>query len=419
MIMERLVKVFSSRAFYIFFSLLVAFAIWVYVQINVNEEVETPINAAVVFRNDEVLGDRNLFISEMSSDTVALNFSSPRNVATALLREGVTVVLDLAQVNTTGHVHLSYDIVIPPTVDQRLVELRSRSTYTITLLIDRLSSKSIPVRAVYTGGTASEEFFADPPQLSPDTIEVIGPATVLATIYYAWVPIVRENLVTTYIADLPLVIMDYESEALTSELLDLLTLSQSTIQVTVPVRMQRDIVLIVHPSYGAGATETNTIININPQTITVAGDPEMLVDLNTITLRTIDLTSFGTSYAWTFPIPLDNELINMTGVTEATVTAEVIGLSLRHLSVTSLHVANTPTGYTAEILTQSADITIRGRAEDLEEIGPMDIRVVADISTLTPGTTRVPARVYIDGVGGNVGAIGTTSIFVSLSSTED
>ena len=416
MIREILSSFFTGRVFYIMFSILVAIALWMYVEISVNQEVETAINATIEFRNEDILRDRNLFRADVRPDNVRLTFFSTRNIAQTLIREGVSVVVDLAAIETTGTVALNYTIVFPVGINQNALTLRGTSTDTITLFIDRLSSIIIPVRGVYEGGTASEEFIADPPQFSPDTIEVSGPATVLSEIYSAWVPIVRENLSTTLIDEMPFVLLNaggYEVELY--QYGDSVSFSHETIRVTIPVRMQKEVVLLVNLVEGAGATEANTSVRIVPETITVAGDPEALQYFNTITLRTIDLTSFSQFYSFTVPIPIDNELINITGETEASVTVEILGLELHHFSVTSLHVTNVPPGYVAEIRTHSIDIGIRGRAGDLARIEAINIRVVADLSGLTAGTTRVPTRIYIDGGIENIGAIGSYLMTVNIS----
>jgi len=419
MLKEIIAKFFSSRGFYIIFSVLVAFLLWLYVEIGINQEVETTVIAPIEFINEDVLRDRNLFASSYSPQTVRFVFTTPRNIARTLNTEGVSIAVDLAAVNASGNFRLPYIMRFPDGLD---INPTSRSTESITLIVDRLVTKTIPVRAVYTGGTASEYFISDPVQMSPEVVEIRGPETVLAQVYSAWVPIIRENLSTTFTDDLPFILLDAEGEEIEQYLYDQIEVNTDTIRITVPIRMQREVVLRVNLFEGAGATAANALVSIDPETITVAGDPEALAYYNTILLRTIDLSAFETSETFTFPIPLDNDFTNISGETEATVTVELVGLEIRHLSVgaASFHVTNVPPGLVAEIRTQNVDVRIRGRAAHIEDIEPHNIRVVATLADdVGLGTIRVPARVYIDGFGGNIGAVGSYILTVNISDVDE
>jgi hypothetical protein len=131
----------------------------------------------------------------------------------------------------------------------------------------------------------------------------------------------------------------------------------------------------------------------------LAGDSALLGGMNKINLATIDLTDFAASFTETYTIPIDNELRNTTGVNEAKVTVEVLGLSTKTFKVTNISQVNLKEGYTAEIITQSLDVTLRGLPEVLEQIKDENIRAVADLADLSESTgTYMPkVRIYVDG----------------------
>ena len=67
------------------------------------------------------------------------------------------------------------------------------------------------------------------------------------------------------------------------------------------------------------------------------------------------------------------------------------------------------------MVTQSLQVTVRGREEDLETIDASQLRVVADLSQATTlGGSRVPARVYLDS-SSKVGVIGEYTVAVDIS----
>jgi len=414
---ETLNRIFSSRAFYIVFSLLVSIALWVYVEINDNQvRTWTVQNVPVVKLNEQVLSDRNLLITSMSPDNVSLTFECPRSTAAKLTKDTLSASIDLAGIYDRGSPALRYDIVYPQGFDVNSVRLVSRSIDRISLSIDRVTPKSIRVDVPYKGG-AAEGYMTDPVVFSPQEITIQGPAEVVSRVSSARVNIVRENLATTYKDDLPFVLLDENGNELDQSLLSQLSYSDTLISVTVPVKMTKEVALTAELSYAAGATSQNTTVSYDPPSIVVAGDPEVLKDLNNIVLGTIDMTKFEYSDTQAFKIALPNNVTNISGETESRVTTEVLGLGMTYLSVgaSNIHYINAPSGYTPEIRTQSVDVRIRGKQEDLENVSAANIRIVVDLTDLGSGTQRVPARIYVDGIDADVGAIGNYLITVTLT----
>ena len=418
MIRKRLSMIFSSKVFFIVFSVLVSFVLWMYVEINLNQLQQYPARDVKVVRlNEEVLSDRGLLISAMNPETVNFSFECTRSVAQKLNNTPITVEIDLATLDSAtsrGYTTIGYDIVYPAGVDSSQVSIVSRSVSRIMLYIDKIESRQIQVNVPYRGGTA-EGYIQDPIEFSPQTITVSGPAEVVSRVDKARVNIIRENLSSTYTEDLPFTLYDEEGEELDEALRNQLTLSDDTIHVTVPIRVTKEVALTVELNPGSGATRENTVVTIVPPTVLIAGNPDDVRDLNNINLGTIDLTRFDYTNTFNFPIVIPNNVTNISGETEASIFVEVLGLEIRHFSISSLYTTNEPIGYTADIRTQSVDVRIRGRAEDMENLTEANIRVVASLTDVGPGTQRVPARVIIDGIDGDVGAVGNYNITVSIA----
>ena len=73
-----------------------------------------------------------------------------------------------------------------------------------------------------------------------------------------------------------------------------------------------------------------------------------------------------------------------------------------------------PGGYQVNIVTQSVQVRVRGREEDLEQVDASQLRVVADLSKVTTlGGSRVPAQVYLNGIS-TVGVIGEYTVAVDI-----
>ena len=414
MISKRLNLIFSSKVFYIAFSILVAFVLWVYVEINENKVQTVPVNSIQIIRqNEEILSDRGLFISEINPETVNLTFEGPRSVTSRLNNSNVTVVIELAGITSRGSTTLRYDIIYPSNIDAESVNIIYRSVGNISLYIDRIESRTISVDVPYRGG-AAEGYILDPVEYSPQSIIVSGPIEIVSRVSTARVSIIRENLSSTYTDDLSFVLLDEDGDEFEESLRNQLMTSEETIHITIPIKMEKEVALTVEFSYGSGTTSQNTTVSIDPPTVLIAGNPDDVRDLNSINLGTIDMTRFDFRNTYNFPIVIPNNVTPISGEKEASVFVEVLDLDIRHFSITSIFTVNEPGGFTSEIESQSVDVRIRGRADDMVDLTEANIRVVADLTDVGSGTQRVLAKVYVDGIDGDVGAVGTTYVTVSI-----
>ena len=417
MIREKMRSAFSSRLFYIIFSVIVSIALWMYVEITENQMQTLEItNVQVVFEKMDLLNDRGFFIASMTPETVTLTFECPRSVAAKLIAATLSVAIDLTNINSRGNKTLEYDIVYPDDITPEMAGLTSSSVSRISVYVDRMETRQIFVDVPYRGG-AAEGYIQDPPEFSPQLITVSGPTDVVSRVSVARVSINRESLTSTYMDDLTFTLLDENGDVFDEPLRNQLTSSDETIHVTIPIRMMKEVVLTAEFNYGSGATSQNTRYTIDPPTVMIAGNVEDVRDFNSINLGTIDLTSFDYSRTFpAFPIVIPNYFTRISGETEAVVVVDILGLDMKHLSVSNIQTLNEPDGYETEVRTQSLDVRIRGRTEDIENLTESNIRVVASLpDDISPGTQRVAARVYVDGIPGDVGAVGNYNVTVSIS----
>lgn len=424
MVRDRIKKVFASRIFYIIFSILASISIWLYVSYIENPDITNTIrNIKIEVLNQDYVTDKGLVVTAINTDMVTLRFTGKRNIVTKLTKDNITASVDLKAITKKGPITLAYDITYPIDVNPATFTT-SKSVDFITITVDSLATKEIPVRSSYDGGVAAG-YQAEPIELTPAVIAVSGPQEVLSKIAYAWVPVHRENISKTVEESLPFTLMDDSGHEVVS---DKLTLSQDMVNVIIRVVKINDVPLNVNLIYGAGANETNTVWNISPDFIKVSGDAETLNTLNHIPLGTIDTTKFLSTTTVIVPIVLQNDITNVTGVKEATVTVTITGLESMHVTTNNISVTNETPGYSATVITKTLDILLRGTAADINKITPdpnddgktdvpVSYRVVADLSELgeTTGTYSVLAKVYVDGDVPTVGAIGEYKVTVVIT----
>jgi len=420
MFKEKFGKILRRIA-YVIFAFAAAVSLWLYVEITENEmqQVNVP-NIGFVWLNENLLNDRGLLISSFEPESLSITFEASRSIASRLIAPGaLTAQVDLTGITSAGTTSLVYTINFPSDVNPNAVDMVGWSARRVTLVIDRMSERQIPVHVEqYTGG-ASDGFVAEAAVWDPQYITARGPDGIVSKIYEVRVSIPRANLAATYSDELEFIPYDENGEPIDPEYLESVVFSQDTIRVTVPVNALMDLTLVVLRAHGVSTSDENTNITIDPPQITVSGDPDVISGLDSVlTLGTIDMLSFPLSDTEEFVIRIPDLTTSVTGERTATVHVEILNRSIDFRSTDNIHVVNTPVGYTAQVRTRSLDIRLRGTADELAQISDMNLRVVADLTEFSLGVSRVRARVYIDGLDVNVDAFGEYFITVELVPSE-
>lgn len=412
--MRTLRKLSNSRILWMIISLLASLTIWIYVTSGETEAFKTTFrNVQIeIIGEDSLRASRGLILTDLNTSSVTVEVVGPRRMLAPLDSDDLVAVVDVSKLTRASYTTLKYDIVYPTTVDERYISEEKKSPEYVNFNISLLTDKTIPVRGGFEGRSA-DGYTAETPVFEPSTITVTGPEAYLKDISYAWVTFGQNVIVdSSYSIETNFTLMNEDGDAVSTEYL---TLSQDTIRATLPILQVKNVPLEVDLIEGAGASKANTKVSIEPNTVTLAGDSSILSGMNKIVLDTIDLTDFSSTLTETYPIAINNDLRNVTGVTEAKVTLEVVGLETRSFRVSNLSYINSADGTNVEIQTESLDVQIRGTEEQLDQIKAESIRAVADLTDFkdSTGAYMPTVKIYVDGVT-DVGAIGTYTISVEI-----
>ena len=412
--MKKLRVILDSRIFWLIVSLLASVAIWIYVTSEETEDFKTTFrNVQIeVVGEDTLRSSRNLIVTDLNTSSVTVEITGPRRIVAPLDSEDLIAQVDVSKLTRAAYTTLKYDIIYPNSVDERYITEEKKTPEYVNFTVSQLTSKQVQSRGGFEGRSA-EGYTAEMPVFEPSTITVSGPEAYLKDVDYAYVSF-GQNVVadTTYSVDAAYTLMDKNGNPVSTEYL---SCDPDVVRATLPILQVKSVGLGVDLIEGAGATKDNTKVTIEPSSITLAGDSSILGGVNRITLGTIDLTDFASTFTETYPITIDNELRNVTGVTEAKVTIEVVGLTTKSFRVSNLSYIGAADGTNVELLTETLDVVIRGTEEQLEMIRAENIRAVADLTDFkdSTGSYMPNAKIYVDGVT-DVGAIGVYAISVEI-----
>lgn len=411
-------KIFDSKIFWAIISLFVSLIIWVYINGTQEEIINLEFkNVELVFVGEDALQDsRGLYIADVTSRTVDIEISGTRMNIGGLSAKDIKAQIDVSRITSAGTNTNVYLPVFPESVDASAVTIVSRTPSQIQFTVTRMSNKTVEVKSAFTGSTA-EGYVAGKIEFEPGTITISGPQSELDKIDHVYVELGGEDITRTRERDLPYVLRDANGNVLDD--LTGLEFEFDTIHITLPITMTKTVELSVEFIYGAGVNKDNYTqlleYSIDPETITIEGDPEIIETYNTIRVTTIDLTDFQITHEDTFTIPLANGIKNITGINEASVKIELSGLDVKQLDVTDLSWINLPEGYTAEIVNKSINVKIRADKDVIKQIKSENLRAVADMAEITStGDIAVPVKIYVDGFT-DAGAIGEYTIIINVS----
>ena len=406
-------KLYNSRAFWMIVSLLTSLAIWVYVtSMQQTEFSQTFYGVEVELVGEESLRtSRNMVITDLDTSTVTVKVIGPRRVVAGLDASDLKACVDVSKLSRSAYTTQQYYISYPEGTDTSNINDSNKSPSTVSFMVSPLNSKTVQVRGSFDGSLA-EGYTAQTPVFEPSTITVSGADANLKDISYAWVSFGKENVDSTYKVETGFTLMNDKGEECSTVGL---TCSEDVVTATLPLLLVKEVPITVDIIEGAGATKANTKIKVEPDSVTLAGDSAVLTGMNKIVLDTIDLTDFERTFSESYTIPIDNDIMNYTGTTEAKVTIEIVGLETRVFKVKNISYINCTDGYTADILSESIDVAIRGTTEQLDKLKGDNIRAVADLTDYNESTGQfMPnVKIVVDGFT-DVGAIGTYTISIEI-----
>lgn len=399
-------KIMNNTVTWIVLSLLIAVIMWTYVASQDTAEFKRtfPGVRVEVVGEDILRNSRNMVITNISTPTVSVEVVGPRRIVSALNEEDLVARVDVSRLTLAAVTTQSYKIIFPDGTDTSSLSTLNRTPETIVFTVSELIDKQIPVRGSFEGKSA-EGYVAEAPVFTPSTITVSGPEIYLKDIKYAWLTFgAGEEVDRTITRTVPFTLRDNNDEDYYN---DTISTDVTEIEAKLPIIRQKVVPLVVNLNYSAGATEENTKVTIEPASITLSGDSNVLDALNQIVLASIDTRDFTNSFSETYLIRIDDALINQSGVTEARVTVEISDLVTEKYIVRNISYINLTEGYEVEVITGSITVTLRGPEDQMAELKAENIRAVIDLQDYinSTGTFNLTPKIYVDGFT-NIGDIG-------------
>ncbi len=401
-------------------SLAIAFGLWVYVITTVSPgSEETFYNIPVAREGEALLQERGMMITDVSSSNVNLTLSGTRQDLAKVNSGNITLKVDLSKIYEPGVHVLRYNPVYPGDVPADAFVIQNRSPESITFVVEQRLTKEVPVEVQWIG-SAPEGFLTDRENrvLDYPAVTVVGPASVADLIEKAVIEVdlteQRESISQSYRYTL----CDGEGNPVDAEKI---TTNVQEVRLDVKIQRFKDLKLTYTLIPGGGAGVTNANIRLTVDTIRVSGSEAALEDLgDELIVGTVNLAEIPRNTDLVCPINLPEGITNLTGVTETTIKVQLVGLMTKSYTLKEFITVNIPEGMEAEIITEELKIEVRGPAALMQMLKAEHIIATVDFAGAEAGSNNFKIIItFTDPNFANLGAVGTYSVFATLSIPED
>ena len=359
-------------------SLVLAFFLWVIVRDVANPDRSTTIRdvAVTITGEEELQSNYNLSVIEYTS-AVDVPVRGPNNeITNSSLRRRITATVDVSGI-TDG----AGEYTLPVRISTGSSDIEA-SSVTARVLVDEVTSESVPVRVEAVGTPADGYRAGTPEPTTTKEITIEGPASELAEVAYAYGTVDVSGRNSTFTSECQISLYNDAGEPITGTHV---TTQTDTVTVRAPIYPVESIPLAVTLTDGDTLTTDQVDVDIRPRNISLLGDQNTLASLTEINLGTIDLDTVRTGVAIEMEIPLPDGVrldAGQPSTAQVTITVKAEeNISTRSVQVTNFvptDTAQSETPYSVEVLTDSVEIELRGSASALEQV---------DLSTLSVGLT--------------------------------
>ena len=410
-------KTGSSRrkALQVIASILVAIAVWVYVDVEkAPDRTKTIRDIPVEFSGESTtLADKNLMLLSGYDTTVDLTIKGPKRELVKISKDNVRLVASTSSIDSVGVHTLRWDPIYPDGVQSSALTVDWASKYKVTVTVGELYTKEVPVNCTVTGQVA-DGYFTGETVLDPTSLVLRGQRDDLLNVAYAKLTVDISDATRSVIQTESVQLYDNDDNPVDNSNI---RTNASLIQAKVPVLTTKEVSLAVELSGVPGVAGQSIKTTVSPTSVRLIGEADVLENINEIVLATLYIEDLElwqqNSYVVTAPdgtwLANSNEVatveISMEGIEETTVTVDAFSYT------------NVPSGLYPEVM-GSLDVRLWGLSDELAELDASALTATADLSSATePGSYRVPVSVTISGYR-DVAVKGSYEVTVYVSDTE-
>ena len=390
-------SLFRNNKFLLLLSFVISLVTWIVMSFGSDigtERIITdiPINVSL----SEEATDAGLQIFSGVGEKCSVTISGNRATIGTVTNQDINVTAQTANtINTVGNFSLSLSPSKTNISDDFTITSQP-SPSVINVYVDYLMTKNFTIED-QVAYEVKENYYGVS-TLSTKTLTITGPQTYVSKIEKAVVSgTINGSLTADYKINLPIKLYDSMGDEVPD---NLLTLSVQNVDVDVSVLPEKTVSVI--PAYKnkpSGLMMNSDYISIDPSEILVAGEEDIIQDLNNVTLDAIDFSNLSNVVqGLSVNIIMPDKCRNLTNQGVAEVRIDFSSMSKKTFTVDNISVKGLSDEYTSKITTHSLKVTVIGPESQIKNLTENNISAVIDASgtKIVTGSTSMPVAISIN-----------------------
>ena len=289
----------------------------------------------------------------------------------------------------------------------------------VDVVFDVVEEKTVPITVTTNYLTIADGYILYGTELSKETVTLSGPSTEIDKVETCTAEVTHKGELTDSVT-LDTALRFYTKSG--SEIkFEYTNLEESSVEVTLEVYKMATLPVSVSFINAPRNFDPSVLVySLSKQTLNVAGPESQIEKLSTLSVGTIDLSTFALNKVYELPIELPGNIRLLDNISSITASFDSSKLETKtmNLPASCVQVVNLPSTYTLTVQTERLmNVTLCGPAGLLDTLVPEQvvIEIDADDFYVAAGQQNIACRLYVPS-NGKIFALGSYVIQCKIES---
>ena len=289
----------------------------------------------------------------------------------------------------------------------------------VDVVFDVVEEKTVPITVTTNYLTIADGYILYGTELSKETVTLSGPSTEIDKVETCTAEVTHKGELTDSVT-LDTALRFYTKSG--SEVkFEYTNLEESSVEVTLEVYKMATLPVSVSFINAPRNFDPSVLVySLSKQTLNVAGPESQIEKLSTLSVGTIDLSTFALNKVYELPIELPGNIRLLDNISSITVSFDSSKLETKtmNLPASCVQVVNLPSTYTLTVQTERLmNVALCGPAGLLDTLVPEQvvIEIDADDFYVAAGQQNIACRLYVPS-NGKIFALGSYVIQCKIES---
>ncbi len=353
---------------------------------------------------------RGLSIVSAEDKTVNLKLSGDGYTIGGLAASDFVVYPDWSSVRDSGEKNLRLLVRGANSLLNGITVTIDGSDNTVDVVFDVVEEKTLPVTTTTNYLTISDGYILYSTEVSKETVTLSGPSSELDKVATCTAEVTYTGeLDSSVTLETPL---RFYTSGGTEVKFEYTELEESTVDVTLQVyKMATLPVNVTFINAPRGFDNSVLVYALSRQQLKVAGPAEKIDALSTLSIGTIDLSTFSLNKTYEMPIELPSDIYLLDNISSITVSFDCSNLETKTLNLPSscVQVVNLPSTYQLTVETDRLmNVILCGPKGAMETLTPEQVVIEIDAEdfSVATGQQNIACRLYVPS-NGKIFALGS------------